>query len=1117
MVRQYLLAATIVTLMVGIAAVGAEPPAPAMVQGTVTVDGQNLSTGSDDGYVFRAVRTDGSAFEPPAEDTDGLNIFGWYLISVPMYDVDEQPGGAVPGESAIIRVLKDGEPLTVTSPSEGRFAVGGSGSSLFVNLKISSEGGPGDPGDPGDNQPPVAAAGPDQQVIEGTTVTLDGSNSSDPDEDDTLTFLWEQVNGGTTVTLSEPTAVQPTFTAPTSADAGGALTFQLTVTDGAGASDSDTTTVNLVAASSGNYPPVADAGPYQTVGEGEIVTLDGSNSTDRENAIVSYEWRQISGTPVALSNPNVMQPTFVAPEVEAKGEALTFELTVTDADEQKNTDRVTVNVTFQNQPPVAEAGDYQTVTEGEIVTLSGLNSIDPDGGISEYVWTQVSGPSVTLSDPTSVQPTFTAPDVGVNGASVSFELVVTDNGGLKNADRVTVNVTYQNQPPAADAGDAVTVDAGAEVTLDGSGSTDPDDGIDGYKWTQISGPAVTLSNAGEPQPTFTAPIVAAPSEALEFELEVTDTGGLKDADSVTVTVQFVNQPPAANAGEDGTVVEETLVTLDGTGSTDPDDGIVTYAWTRLEGPEVELSDPAIPQPTFTAPALEDETEVAIVFQLEVTDGADGTATDTVTVTVTPNLPPTADAGEDGTVVEGAQVTLDGTGSTDPDDGIASYAWTQIDDHPALSLTGADTATASFTAPPVDGADRVYAFQLEVTDGAGQTATDEVTVRVTPNLPPTADAGQDQAVEAGDAVILDGTGSSDPDDGIDGYRWSQVAGDPEVALQGVVTETARFTAPEVDGAATLVFQLAVTDTRGERATDEVTVTVTPPSNLPPTADAGTDRTVNEGETVTLSGAGSSDPDGGIVSYEWIQLDGPAVTLSAPGGTDPSATFLAPAVDPAGAILTFQLTVEDAGARTETDTVKVTVTDIDGSGDADWIPLMTATDSPDTLLVERIEGDVIYLLEAVAADEAPNPGDRPEDLIYGLIDVGIKAAGADESAYLTIRLPSAVADGYTWYAVGDDGIWYDYTDGATYNAARDEVTIEFENGGAIDREANDEQIRVLFGLGTQPASPPGNPGSIGGGGDGDSNCFIGSAGGSMGSAWGLWLVALAGLGALRRRMR
>jgi len=119
MVRKYLLATAVATLLIGIAAVGAEPPPPAMVQGTVTVDGQNLSTGNDDGYVFRAVRTDGTAFEPPAEDSDGLNIFGWYLISVPMYDVDEQPGGAVPGETAIIRVLKDGEPLTVTSPPKG--------------------------------------------------------------------------------------------------------------------------------------------------------------------------------------------------------------------------------------------------------------------------------------------------------------------------------------------------------------------------------------------------------------------------------------------------------------------------------------------------------------------------------------------------------------------------------------------------------------------------------------------------------------------------------------------------------------------------------------------------------------------------------------------------------------------------------------------------------------------------------------------------------------------------------------------------------------------------------------------------------------------------------------
>ncbi len=189
-----------------------------------------------------------------------------------------------------------------------------------------------------------------------------------------------------------------------------------------------------------------------------------------------------------------------------------------------------------NEPPTADAGPDQTVNEGDSVILNGSNSSDPDDGIASYLWEQTSGTTVTLSDPTAVQPTFIAPDVGPDGASLTFQLTVTDNGGLQDTDTCIVNVTSYNEPPTADAGPDQTLGEGAPVTLDGSNSSDTDDGIASYQWTQTAGTSITLSDSTVAQPTFTAPYVAAGGEALVFDLTVTDNGGLQDTDTCIVNV-----------------------------------------------------------------------------------------------------------------------------------------------------------------------------------------------------------------------------------------------------------------------------------------------------------------------------------------------------------------------------------------------------------------------------------------------------------------------------------------------------------------------------------------------------------------------------------------------------
>jgi hypothetical protein len=187
-------------------------------------------------------------------------------------------------------------------------------------------------------------------------------------------------------------------------------------------------------------------------------------------------------------------------------------------------------------------------------------------------------------------------------------------------------------PPIVQAGADQTVINGSLVTLDGSTSYDPNDDPLTYLWQQTSGPEVTLSDATAPNPSFTAPVEA----SLGFQLTVT-ANGESASDSVNITSETTS-PPVAVTGPDRTVINGSLVSLDGSASYHSNgDYLLTYFWEQLSGPDVTLSDANAPNPSFTAPA-----NVTIRFQLTVTTHGES-ATDTVTI-ISEEAPPVPAAG-----------------------------------------------------------------------------------------------------------------------------------------------------------------------------------------------------------------------------------------------------------------------------------------------------------------------------------------------------------------------------------------------------------------------------------------------------------------------------------------
>ena len=283
---------------------------------------------------------------------------------------------------------------------------------------------------------PQADAGPDQNVYEFDTVTLDASGSSDP-KGGTLTYQWVQTAGTPVVVLSpDAQAKQPTFDAPNAGLTGKTLTFTLTVTDEDELVSTDTVDITVA-----KIAPLADAGPDQTVNNSAAVTLDASGSV---GVGLGYQWTQTAGTTVNLSGAQTVQATFNASDVGPSGGTLNFELTVTDDDGVESTDTVDITVTML---PQADAGPDQSVDEFDTVTLDGSGSI-PAGALS-YEWTQTAGTTVGQFDDQAIQPSFIAPDVAPGSETLTFSLTVTDEDNLQSTD--TVSITVHN-PTSSDGG-----------------------------------------------------------------------------------------------------------------------------------------------------------------------------------------------------------------------------------------------------------------------------------------------------------------------------------------------------------------------------------------------------------------------------------------------------------------------------------------------------------------------------------------------------------------------------------------------------------------------------------------------------------------------------------------
>ena len=672
----------------------------------------------------------------------------------------------------------------------------------------------------------TADAGDDREVLTGAAVTLAGSGTSTRTSP-TLTYAWTQT-GGVPVTLSGATTTAPAFTAPSVRTD---LVFALVVNDGVADSAPDTVTVRV------RPPPRPSSAPcaHPSTGRGtpslglHLLEIQGTTDSsvsftpfNRTGAVHDLWFCRPDGTREKRATG---VSGFHVETVSGLARGTTYWVAM------KRTVSGTTDwapwkaVTTAGSATVSAGPDREVLT-GAAVTLAGSGSSTLSNPTLTYAWTQTGGETVTLSGATTAAPSFTAPSVRTD---LVFSLVVNDGAEDSPPDTVTVRVRPPPNPSSAPCvhpapsgasfvrGTNISNTSVTDTSISWQGASGGPDGRFGFWFCRPDGTRETLNQDVQRNVTQTKAGLASgttywlaykrtcntcPAGGEWFQWHAFTTTGA----AVIKRVAFANAPATDGTYVLGEAIRAEVtwsqpVTVDAKGSNDnvhlrldlgPDDANYgnsrkVMAYVSGSGTDTLTFEYAVRPGDMDADGVWVQTESATVHNLVVrgngatirngaTDAGNtlsglpttGDATRKVDGTSTA----TANAGDDREAVSGETVTLSGSGTSTRASPTWTYAWKQTGGQ-AVTLTGATTATPSFTAPSVR-TDLVFA--LTVNDGTHDSVADTVTVRVRP--PPNPSSAPCVHPAPSGASFVRGTNISNTSVTDTSISWQGASGGPD---------------------------------------------------------------------------------------------------------------------------------------------------------------------------------------------------------------------------------------------------------------------------------------------------------------------------------------------------
>ncbi|HEX6095152.1 MAG TPA: cadherin domain-containing protein [Thermoanaerobaculia bacterium] len=847
------------------------------------------------------------------------------------------------------------------------------------------------------NEAPVFTSTATPSVAENTTAVVTVTTTDQ--EGNTITYSITggadaalfSINGATgALTFNAP----PNFEAPADAGANNVYDVVVTASDGTNAP-----TQNIsVTVTDVNEAPVFTSSATPSVPENTTAVITVTTS-DPEGNTITYSITGGADMALFTINSSTGALSFLsAPDYDAPGDAganNVYDVVVTASDGTNSpTQAIAVTVTDTNEAPVFTSSNAASVAENSTSVLT-VTTTDQEGDTIAYSITGGADASLFSINSTTGALSFNAPPDFENptdaDANNIYEVTVTASDGT-NAPTQTINVTVTdvNEGPAITSGNTASFDENATGTVLTVAATDPEGDTVTYAITggadmaDLSINATTGAVTFNASPNFEAPADSDTNNTYVIDVTVSSTGGTA-VQTITITVNDVNEAPVINVGLGTFNVNENTTSVGTITSSDPDGTSPTYSIVggadaadfTINGTTGALS--FVTAPDFEAPA---DANADNVYEVTIR-ATDGTNNDdeafTVNVLNVNEAPSFTSTATPSTPENTTDVVF--VAATDPEGQTVTYSITGGADMALFSIDGSTgelrfLSAPNFEAPGDAGANNIYDVVVTASDGTNN-PTQAIAVTVTDvNETPTFTSSATLSVAENTTAVVTVT-ASDPEGSTITYSITGGADAALFTINGTTGALSFLSAPNfeapADAGANNVYDVIITASDGTNApTQAIAVTVTDLNEAPAFTSSATPSVPEN--TTAVGTVTAVDPEGAAVTYSIT--GGADMALFAINSTTGALSFLsapnfeAPADAGANNVYDVVVTATD-GTNNPTQAIAVTVTNVNDA------PVFTSSATPSvpenttaavTVTVNDQEGDTITYSITGGADMA-----------------------------------------------------------------------------------------------------------------------------------------------------